>query len=317
MTEHPDLDGVVRLRRDLIASGMTDQQLRRLVRAGVVCRIRHGTYVDGKAWAALSAPDRHRVRCRAVLARAHEETVATHVSSVVERGIPVWGLDLRVVHTTREQPERAGRVSPDWVPHRGRLTDDDVELVNGMLVTVPARAAFEVTTIAPVEPALVVVNRMLHVGAMTLHELADQVAQHQRWPGSLTSDLVLRLADPRLESVGEDRFSYLAYAAGLPRPEPQWQVNDERGRLVARLDFAWPDFGVFLEFDGRTKYREHRRDGESLEEFLMREKEREELVCLLTGWTCIRISWADLARPGLLAARIRAVLASRTKRIGA
>ena len=32
----------------------------------------------------------------------------------------------------------------------------------------------------------------------------------------------------------------------------------------------------------------------------MREKARDELVCLLTGWTCLRISWADLFRPELL-----------------
>ncbi len=46
----------------------------------------------------------------------------------------------------------------------------------------------------------------------------------------------------------------------------------------------------------------------------MREKAREELVCLLTGWTCLRISWADLARPELLAARIRGVIAARARR---
>ncbi len=312
-----DPDGVVRLRRDLIAAGLTDQQLVRLVRAGVLTRIRHGAYVDTARWQVTSDADRHRLLCRAVLARAHDQTALTHVSSVVERGIPVWGVDLGVVHTTREKPERAGRTVRDWVPHRGRLTEDDLEVVNGLLLSTAARAAFEVTTIAGVEASLVIVNRLLHAGALTPQQLADQVEAHRHWPNSLTSDLVLRLADPRLESVGEDRVSYLCYAQRLPRPEPQWKVHDEKGTLVARLDFAWPEHGVFLEFDGRAKYREHRREKETLEEFLMREKAREERVCVLTGWTCLRISWADLARPELLAARIRAVLMSRTGRIGA
>lgn len=139
---------------------------------------------------------------------------------------------------------------------------------------------------------------------------------HAYWPGSLTANVVVRLADGRLESVGEDRFSYLAYRQGLPRPEPQVEVYDESGTMVGRVDFAWPELGVFLEFDGRAKYRLHRRDGESLEEFLMREKRREELVCQLTGWTCIRVTWADLAHPERLAARIRAVLASRRRYAG-
>jgi hypothetical protein len=36
------------------------------------------------------------------------------------------------------------------------------------------------------------------------------------------------------------------------------------------------------------------------------------LVCLLTGWVCIRVTWEDLNRPEQLARRIRAVIASRT-----
>ncbi|GAA1941280.1 hypothetical protein [Nocardioides hwasunensis] len=308
-----DLDGVVRLRRDLLASGMTDNQIDRLVRAKALKRIRYGAYVDYAAWDELTPEDRHRLLTRAVLARAHSETAVTHVSSLVERGIPLWGFSLDVVHTTRTGPERAGRQQRDWVPHRGVLEPDDLEELNGVTVSVAARSAFEVTTIAGVEAALVAVNRLLHAKAMTLEDFKEQAEVHRDWPGSLTTNLVLHLADGRLESVGEDRFSYLAHAQGLVKPEPQVEIFDEGGLMVARVDFAWPDLGVFLEFDGRIKYERYRRPGETLEEFLVREKEREELVCQLTGWTCIRIGWAALARPEQLAARIRRVMASRNK----
>ena len=60
-----------------------------------------------------------------------------------------------------------------------------------------------------------------------------------------------------------------------------------------------------LEFDGAIKYHRFRRPGESLEEMVMREKGREDLLRELTGWTMIRITWADLARPAEPAARIR------------
>jgi hypothetical protein len=88
-------------------------------------------------------------------------------------------------------------------------------------------------------------------------------------------------------------------------------VYDERGNLVAVLDFAWPELGVFLEFDGQIKYNRLRRPGESLEDVIRREKRREELVCLLTGWVCIRITWRDLSTPEMTARRIRALLESR------
>jgi hypothetical protein len=114
--------------------------------------------------------------------------------------------------------------------------------------------------------------------------------------------------------VREARFSYLIWRVHLPKPEPQLQIRDESGQLIAIVDFALPEFGVFIEFDGRLKHEMHRRDGESLNDFVLREKRREELVCTLMGWVCIRVTWDDLARPALTARRIRAVLEGRGKR---
>lgn len=311
-----DLNGVVRLRRDLLAEGMTDTQIDCQVRTRRLHRVRYGAYVPHDVWESCTAEDRHRLRARAVLARAHDATALTHVSSLVERGVPLWGVPLDTVHTTREQPERAGRRQDDWVPHRGRLGPGDVEVLNGVPVSTAARSAFELTTVVGVEAGLVAVNRLLHMGAMTVNDFRAKMQEHAQWPGRLTANVVLRLADGRLESVGEDRFRFFVHRQGLPVPEPQLEIRDEKGRLVARLDFAWPELKVFVEFDGRSKYVRHRREGESLEQFLMREKQREELVCLLTGWTCIRVTWADLARPERLAARIRNVLRARGQGVG-
>ncbi|MCF6377844.1 hypothetical protein L2K70_09525 [Nocardioides KLBMP 9356] len=312
ITPQVDLEGLVQLRRDLLASGLTDPQIDRLVRAKVLKRIRYGAYVAYETWESLSIDDRHRLLARAVRARAHSSTALTHVSSLVERGISLWGFPLDVVHTTRtDSGQRAGRKRRDWVPHRGILGAEDCEELNGVLVSTAARSAFEVTTLGGVERGLIAVNRLLHAKAMTMDEFTEQAAAHRDWPGSLTTNLVTHLADSRLESVGEDRFSYLAFRQGLVKPEPQFDVRDEQGVLVARVDFAWPDLGVFLEFDGKIKYERHRREGESLDEFLMREKRREVLVCQITGWTCIRITWADFARPELVATRIRKVMAAR------
>ena len=105
----PDLDNVVRLRREFIADGYTDYQLNRLVAGGVLHRVRQGAYVDQGLWDTLSAEDRHRVLCRAVLRTAHPLTALSHVSSAVERGIPVWNISLGEVHTTRTDGKGARR----------------------------------------------------------------------------------------------------------------------------------------------------------------------------------------------------------------
>jgi hypothetical protein len=120
---------------------------------------------------------------------------------------------------------------------------------------------------------------------------------------------VIALADGRCESVGETRTMHLCWAQHLPRPGPQYDIKDGSGHVVARVDFAWPELGVFLEFDGKEKYLKHRRPGESVTDAVLREKRREERVCEITGWKCIRIIWADLYDPERTAARIRAVMA--------
>ena len=48
----------------------------------------------------------------------------------------------------------------------------------------------------------------------------------------------------------------------------------------------------------------------------MREKQREERICQLTGWVCIRITWADLERPERTAGRIRRILDQRRRPVG-
>ena len=312
MTDEPiDLTGVVVLRRDLIAAGYTDRQIRTRVKTGELHRVRHGSYCDADLWHSLSPADQHRVLARAVLARAHPATVLTHVSSATEQQAPVWGHDLTKVHTTRTDG-RAGRKECDRVQHAGTMPAYHVKQVNGVPVSLATRCAVEMTTISTVESALITVDGLLHAGLTTINGITQFAHRTRWWPNSLRTTVVLRLADERHESAGESRVVNFCYTQGLPRPEPQVIIRDEAGREVARVDFAWVRFGVFLEFDGRIKYEKYRREGESLEAFLMREKAREELICQLTGWTCIRITWTQLDKPRKLAGRIRRILDSRT-----
>lgn len=314
--ETPDLDDVVLLRRDLLAEGYTDPQIRAQVRAGTLHRVRHGSYVSGELWQRLSPTDRHRVMIRAVLRRAHPSTVVTHVSAIVERGGPVWGVSLDDVHTTRLDG-RSGRREAGIVHHRGKMPAEHVEVVNGVPVSSAARSAVELAATASVEAALVSVNGMLHAGDLKVDDLARMVHDLRHWPETLNAGLVLRLCDARIESVGESRAFHMCWAQHLPRPEPQVEVLDEYGHEFSRVDLAWPDRGVFLEFDGKIKYLLFRRKNETLEEYLLREKRREERICQLTGWVCIRITWADLENPVATARRIRRILDSRTEKLGA
>ncbi len=224
---------------------------------------------------------------RAVLKRAHASTVATHISSAIERGASAWGVSLDEVHVTRADGH-AGRHEAGVVHHSGVLMPADVEVVNGIPLSTAPRTAVEVTTLYGVEEALVLVNGLMAAGQLDKRQFHETALDCKHWPNTLTTTLVDRLCDPRLTSVAESRTWYMCWTQHLPRPEPQVPVENEHGVVVAYADFGWRGAGVFLEFDGRIKYERYRRKDETLEEYLMREKRREELICLLTGWVCIR-----------------------------
>lgn len=307
-----DLTNAVFLRRDAIGWGYTDRGIQLRVRSGEWHRIRRGAYVSGSLWRDLSETDRHRVHARAVLLTAHPSAVLSHVSAAVELGAPVWSVDLSVVHVTRTDSKPRRREAGVW-HHRGLLADDEICLVNGVPVTSALRAAIEVPTVVDVEPALVIVDGLLRIASATAEDVEAALARARHWPRSLAHEVIFRLADSRHESVAETRTHFMCWRQGLPCPEPQVAVLDAQGQLFARVDFAWRKYGVFLEFDGRIKYDRHRRPGESMADYVLREKRREERICQLTGWVCVRITWADLEDPVRTAARIRAVLESRVR----
>jgi hypothetical protein len=304
-----DATGGVILRRDALDRGMNDRIIRALVASKQWHRVRHGAYVVRSTWEELAPEEQHRVLARAVLRTAASPAVLSHVSAAVEHGAEVWDVSLSHVHFTRLD-RKAGRREAGVIQHRGRLTSNEVRTVDGVPTVSPARSLVEVTTMTDVEHGLVIANSLAHGRPGLLEEARTLASKMDHWQNTLATRIVLTLADHRIESVAESRAQHLFWAQGLPRFEPQCEVRDGVGRLVARVDFALPELGVFLEIDGRSKYFE-RRGSKSLEQVLFEERQREKLICRLTGWICIRISWADLACPERLAREIRAVLATR------
>lgn len=303
----------ITLRRELVEAGWTDRDIVRHVRAGLLTKLRYGAYVRADLVRDLDEVGLMRSRARAVLRTAHECAVLSHQCSLAEYGVPLWGVPLDLTHLTRTDG-RHGRREAGIVHHRAQLRDDEWTVRDGVRVVLPARAAIEVVTTYGTEVGLVATAGVLHRGAATTAELRAAAERAARWPRSLNTRLVLARADARLTSVGEARTWHFFHEWGIPRPEPQVKVLGPDGWLLGIVDFAWEELGVFLEFDGRAKYEQHRLPGETLEGFLMREKRREEQICLATGWICVRITWADLARPQVLARRIRAALESRAAR---
>lgn len=300
-------NGPVILRRDLLAMGYGRGGVSRIIREQELVRIRQGAYVPRAVWEACDEAGKFGLRGRAVLRQARTPVILSHTSGLPEYDAPMWGFDLSAVHTTRTDG-LSGRRAPDVRQHEARVGPGDLLVMNGVPVMNPARIALEATIEGGAEAGLCVANHMLHCGFITADGMNRQYVGMENRCGSLPIEIVLRLADRRIESIGESRTLWFCFQHHLPMPVPQYEVRDERGRLVARVDFAWPDYGVFLEFDGKVKYEKLLRPGQRASDVVIRERDRERLICRITGWRCIRITWADLAQPQRLAAMIRSEL---------
>lgn len=294
---------------EAIALGFDDKAIARVVRSGEWHRLRRGAYCSGVVWRASNDTERRMLVAEAVYRSSRVPALLSHTSALDRLGVAFWDLE-GPVHLTRPDG-RAGRREAGVAQHRGAVFAPDVTVRDGFWLTDGTRTGLDVTTIADTEHSLVVINELIRAGETSAPLLRQRLQTMTHWPETLHTDLVLRLADGRCESIGESRTTYLCWKQQLPSPIPQFEIRDRTGRVVARVDFAWPEYGVFMEFDGRIKYERLLREGETAADTVLREKRREELVCGLTGWRCIRITWADLYHPERTAARIRAALAGQ------
>lgn len=290
------------LRSELRELGFDDHAVAVALRCKVWVRVRHGAYCFYDTWVAADETGRHLIRSRAVMRVLGARVALSHVSSLIAQGIPVWGADLSSVHVTRLE-NGAGRHDADVVHHKGQVRENDLTQASGMNVTVPGRAALEAATMLTVESGLVSVDAVLARGFAHPEELAARQPYFAKWPGAQRLQLVCRLADGRSESPGESRSRYLFWSRGLPAPQLQFEIFGSTGLLIARTDFAWPEYGVLGEFDGKVKYERLLRPGQGAGDVVFEEKQREDRIREATGWTVLRLVWADLNQPDATARR--------------
>lgn len=274
-------------RRQALDSGYNDKAIARMTHGGPWITIGPGLYA-GPAYAALTPEHQHLVRCRAVATRFGDAVVFSHHTAALLLGIDVWGLNLDAVHVTRLDTGR-GRGQAGVKHHVADLADDEIIEVGGLLVTTATRAVWDVAIASGREQALVIADSALHRGLTDEDALVATADAHRHWRGAGRARITLSLADGAAESPGETRSRFLFRDNGLPTPVLQFKIYDEDGVLIARVDFAWPEFRHLGEFDGFSKY------GSTND--LAAEKVREDRLRAL-AWGVTRMIWSQLS-PGL------------------
>jgi very-short-patch-repair endonuclease len=217
----------------------------------------------------------------------------------------MWGVDLAGpdddVECTVPARSGAGVVAGTRV-NRRMLSRHDVTRRRDVPVTTPLRTALDLARIRPLDEAVVALDQFLRPGLVFPEEVRAAAAlttgRDCRWIRTAAT-----LADGLAESPQETRLRLLLHRSTLPHPVAQYRVR-EGDRFVARVDFAWPDLRLALEYDGVW----HGEQGQFA-------RDRRRLNNLTAaGWVVIFVTAADLHRPDLLLARIARALASRSVR---
>lgn len=277
-------------RRRARADGISDWQLRH----DEVVRTSRDTYLPRTVSKDL------RQRVEAVLMGAPESAVVSHFTAAA-----LWGFEIPLVaddgliHLTVPTAARL-RHRADRRIHGADLPERLVMRVRGVAVTSPGRTWRDLAGLIPAAALLAVTDQML--ARKYPRDAFDRLLAESRGTrGVRTARRVVEAADPRAGSPMESVLRWLLLEAELPAPDLQHVVTRD-GRFVGKVDLAWPDAKVLVEFDGDV-HRERR---------VFVEDVRRQNGLVLAGWTVLRFTSADvLGRPQWVISTIRAALAGR------
>jgi hypothetical protein len=225
-------DGLITAAR--VQSVMSRKMLRTHVQSGDLVRVCHGVY-------ALAPPD------VVGTLRALDLMVGQPMVACLGTAAFLHGFDT-------ERPPRVHVLDPGVRvrPTKGVMVHQRIgaplRRVNGRLTTAPAWTAVEVACALRRPRALATLDAALHVGACTMPEL-DMAAREQTGRRGIVHvrDLLPHV-DCRAESPMESEARLVFVDHGLPSPELQYEIVDQR-RDLWRVDFAWPDRMVVAEYD--------------------------------------------------------------------
>ena len=273
--------------RDVVRDGLLSHDA---LRSTAWRRLYRGVYADA------DLPDVLDIRIRGARLIAPATAVfsgrtAAHLHGVPEladvRGLPV---EVTVPAGVRFGPVHGLRV------RRVDLPGSDVAQVRGWRCTTGVRTALDIARWEPLPEAVAALDLLLArgvVGELTLREAAEAGSGR----GSRRTSRAVDLADARAESQPESRLRVVLTLAGLP-PVPQHVVRGPGGEFLARVDLAYPDVRVAVEYDGAW----HAGD----RQFVRDRRRLNQLTA--AGWAVLHVTAADLRDPAQLVQRVRALL---------
>ncbi|MGQ0577137.1 MAG: hypothetical protein ACT4RN_23480 [Pseudonocardia sp.] len=266
--------------------------LRRALAEGRLRAAWRGVVVDragwGNVWARAAA---------AVLAYGPDAAVCGRTAA------ELWGCDAAAEPRTHLMlpHEVFVRCRGGLVVHRSAAFRRDITTVDGIAVLTLERVVTDLLCDRTVRPA-----DALAVADQALGLVKDEQRQQLRTRlvlriddradrrGTRRAAHLLDLATGRAESPPESRLLLLVVGFGLPHPEVNWPLMSPWGQEVCRLDLAWPEFRIALEYDGYAVHVDRQAQDDARADDLRRR-----------GWIVLRVRAEDHRDPRQLEVRLR------------
>jgi Protein of unknown function (DUF559) len=283
------------LRSELVAAvGLPT--VRALLRTGELVRFARHVLIDRRHMLEL------RTRAAAGLLLAGPAAVLTSHTAAFLHGCSA--ADHGVIHLVSNYYRRVQRRG-DFMLHQGTFDEQDVLDLDGLRVLVLEVAIAELLCRGVRTTALACADQALRGLSPSLRaefkaEVDHRIQARPDPRGRRRAAVLLDLATGRPESPAESWLLLALFDAGLPVPESQFPVCDLDGRERYRLDFAWSEPMVALEYDGHAAHVE-RGDRDAAREFDLRKR----------GWIVIRATADDLRDPARVILAVSTALGRR------
>lgn len=270
----------VRTTADLSARGINKDALARAVARGEYQRLGYGSYMESSFYSKLYPSQQYLARVIGYGRGRLKTSVLSHHSAAAVHGL--WLLHVpTAIHTVGQAH---GHSTPRLVRHRNSRYETEKSL--GVDVTAPLDTVLHCMQVMNFEEALVLADSSLrHVE----HQTLVAALQSMSGRGSVQSRIIAECVSPLSESPGESLLRLFLHRCGVPKPVEQYVIGVYGQQF--RADFAWPELGIIMEFDGQVKYTEF---GER-EDVFGRQNEREALL-RGQGWDVVRVTWDELMR---------------------
>lgn len=232
---------------EALRTGVTPQRLRASDLASPFHGIRIGSLRSNADIPSL------REQCETIAPRLRSFQFFSHETALALVGAPLPRWPHRPgIHVSAHRPAREPRTR-GVIGHRLQTREPATVRTDGLPVEHPVRAGRQTGMTWTVDDLVVAADFLVarRRPLATIDELRDEVRIMGDVPGRR---LVRALRDVRVgaESPEETRLRLVLTRAGLPEPELNWDLRDAGGRLIARLDLAYPSARVGVEYDGRV-----------------------------------------------------------------